>query len=100
MVADLGFSLAAVGKMDEAQDLFGDLVNGLYWQTGDELYSYFLATSYSSTVYLQENMVDEALKTWEVFRDYLKEEGEKYDPEALAECLQAVNAEILRTAVM
>ena len=100
VVADLGFSLAAVGKMDEAKDLFSDLVSGLYWQTGDELYSYFLATSYSATVYLQENMVDEALKTWEDFRDYLKEEGNWYDPETLAECQQAVNAEILRTAVM
>lgn len=100
VVADLGFSLAAVGKMDEAQDLFSDLVSGLYWQTGDELYSYFLATSYSATVYLQENMVDEALKTWEDFRDYLKEEGDRYDPEALAECQQAVNSEILRTTLL
>lgn len=43
VVRDLGFALASSGKMDEAHELFYDLIDGVYGLTGSALLANYIA---------------------------------------------------------
>ena len=94
MVMDLGFALLADGKMDEAQNLFGDIANAIYLQTDDALYANFIATKYAASLYLHDEKPDWARASWEDFKGYLEENKGDYDEEELARCLEKIDTEI------
>ena len=91
---DLGYALLADGKMDEAQDLFGDIANALYLQSGDALYANFIATKYSAHLYMKDSQNGLAYAAWDDFKEYLEENRSDYDEEELAACLEKINAEV------
>ena len=94
MVMDLGYALLADGRMDEAQELFGDLVNAVYGITGDALYANFLGTKYGARLYLKDGKDDWAVATWENFKDYLNENKADYTEEELSEIFGKIQEEI------
>ena len=93
VIKELGSALVSVGKMDEAQDLFGDYINAIYGQTGDALYANFAGTYYAAHLYLQDDNPEGALGTWDNFKDYLEENKADYDPEELSICLKKIDEE-------
>lgn len=94
MVMDLGYALLADGRMEEAQDLFGDLVNAVYGITGDALYANFLGTKYGARLYVKDGKDDFAVATWENFKDYLNENKSDYTEEELTEVFGKIQEEI------
>jgi len=90
VVRDLGMGLAITGKMDEAQDMFSDLINAVYDMTGNALYANFVGTQYSAQLYLLDQKPDWALATWESFKVYLEENKSDYEEEELSNCMAKV----------
>lgn len=96
VIRDLGMGLVVTGKMNEAQEMFSDMVNGVYSLTGDALYANFVGTQYAAQLYILDSKTDWALATWDNFKDYLKENESDYDPEDLAQCLAQIEYEMNR----
>ena len=96
VIRDLGMGLVVTGKMNEAQEMFSDMVNGVYGLTGDALYANFVGTQYAAQLYILDSKPDWALATWDNFKDYLKENESDYDPEDLAQCLAQIEYEMNR----
>lgn len=94
MVMDLGYALLADGRMEEAQNLFGDIVNAVYGLTGDALYANFLGTKYAAHLYVKDNKDDWALETWENFKEYLNENKTDYSEEELTAVYNKIQDEI------
>jgi hypothetical protein len=96
VIRDLGMGLVVTGKMNEAQEMFSDMINGVYGLTGDALYANFVGTQYAAQLYILDSKPDWALATWDNFKDYLKENESDYDPEDLAKCLGQIEYEMNR----
>ena len=94
VVQELGSALVSVGKMDEAQDLFRDLIDGVYGLTDDALFANFFGTRYCAELYLQDDKPDWALATWDDFKEFLENNKSDYDPEDLAKCLERIEQEM------
>ena len=94
VIRDLGMGLVVKGRMDEAQELFSDMVNGVYGLTGDALYANFLGTQYAAQLYILDSKPDWAKITWENFKDYLEDNKTDYDEEELRNCLESINKQI------
>lgn len=83
VVKDLGFALAASGKMKEALDLSGDLISAIYDITGSAIYANFFGTQYGAQLYVAEDDPESAIALWENFERYLDEYKEDYTSEEL-----------------
>ena len=94
MVMDLGYALLANGEMDEAQELFGDIANALYLQSGDALYANFIATKYSAHLYMKDGQNGLVYAAWQDFKDYLEENRSEYDEEELEVCFKHIKEEL------
>ena len=93
VLVELGSALVAAGKMNEAQDLFGDYLDAQYRMTGDALYANFAATYYAAHLYIQDDKPVWALGTWDNFLDYLEENKSDYNSEELAICRNRIENE-------
>lgn len=96
IIRDLGTGLVMTGKMDEAQELFSDMVNGVYGLTGDALYANFVATQYAAQLYILDNKPILAVATWDDFKDYLEENKSNFEPKELNDCLVRIEFEMNR----
>lgn len=94
VIRDLGMGLVVTGKMNDAQEMFSDMVNGVYGLTGDALYANFVGTQYAAQLYILDSKPDWAKATWENFRDYLEDNKADYDEDELAQCMARIEAEI------
>ena len=94
VIRDLGFALVDTGKMDEAQDLFNDLINAVYLMTGDALFANFHGTKYAASLYQRKGMKLWARGTWDNFKDYLEENRSDYDEEDLEVCFKHIQEEL------
>lgn len=94
VVRDLGLGLVATGKMDEAQNLFSDMAQGVYGLTGDALMANFAATSFTSQLYVFDGKPDWAIANWENFKEYLEDNRSDYDENELKHCCQRIQEEI------
>lgn len=83
VVKDLGFALAASGRMKEALDLSGDLISAIYDITGSAIYANFFGTQYGAQLYVAEDDPESAIALWENFERYLDEYKEDYTSEEL-----------------
>lgn len=83
VVKDLGFALAASGKMKEALDLSSDLISAIYDITGSAIYANFFGTQYGAQLYVAEDDPESAIALWENFERYLDEYKEDYTSEEL-----------------
>lgn len=93
VIQELGYALGAAGRMEEAQDLFDDLIYGIYSLSGDALSANFYGTRYSANLYMKDGNPNKALAMWDYFKDYLDENKSDYDPENLEHCLQRIEEE-------
>lgn len=94
VIRDLGFGLAVMGEMEEAEGLASDMARGIYGLTGDALLCNYTATQFLAQMYTYVDKPDQAKTTWTDFRDYLMENKSDYNEEDLAQCLAAINAAI------
>lgn len=85
VVKDLGFALAAAGKMEEALNLSGDLISAVYGITGSAIYANFFGTKYGSQLYEAKDDIETAIGLWENFERYLDEYKDDYSPEELSD---------------
>jgi len=83
VIRDLGYGLVVTGKMDEAQELFKNLIDGVYGLTGDALYANLVGTQYVAKLYSLDGNVGWAIETWKNFKSFLEENQSDYDEEDL-----------------
>ena len=94
VVRDLGIALASSGKMDEAHELFYDLIDGVYGLTGSALLANYIASDYAEKLYLIEDDKEGAIANWNRFKDAVEQSKENYDPEKYELCLNKINQAI------
>lgn len=91
VIRDLGFGLAVMGEMEEAEGLASDMARGIYGLTGDALLCNYTATQFLAQMYTYVDKPDQAKTTWTDFRDYLLENKSDYNEESLTQCLAAID---------
>lgn len=91
VIRDLGFGLAVMGEMEEAEGLASDMARGIYGLTGDALLCNYTATQFLAQMYTYVDKTDQAKTTWTDFRDYLLENKSDYNEESLTQCLAAID---------
>lgn len=94
VVKDLGFALATSGKMEEALELSGDLIEAAYSITGSEIYANFIGTQYGSQLYEQKGDKKTAITIWEGLKQYLDEYKDDFNPKDLEVFLPRIDNEI------
>lgn len=94
VIRDLGYGLVVTGKMEEAQKLFKDLIDGVYGLTGDALYANFIGTKYLAKLHILDGNNEWAVETWRNFKKFLEENKTDFDGEELNKALQLVQDEL------
>lgn len=94
VILDLGRSLVKIGKMDEAQELFDDMLSGIYGLTEDALLANYVGTKYAAELYLIDGKPDWALATWDYFKEYMEENKTDYDEKDFARCMARIDEEM------
>lgn len=94
VVCDLGIALANSGKMDEAHELFYDLIDGVYGLTGSALLANYMASKYAERLYLIEGDKEGAIANWNRFKEAVEQNKSDFDPEEVEVCLERVEAAI------
>lgn len=94
VVRDLGIALASSGKMDEAHELFYDLIDGVYGLTGSALLANYIASDYAEKLYLIEGDTEGAIANWNRFKEAAEQSKENYDPEEYELCLNKIEQAI------
>ena len=90
VVKDLGIALAESGKMDEAHDLFYDLIDGVYGLTGSTLLANFMASDYAEKLYLIDGDKEGAIANWNRFKEAIEQNKSDFDPEEYEVCLRRI----------
>lgn len=90
VVMDLGIALAESGKIDDARNLFYDLINGVYGLSGSALLANYIASDYAEKLYLIEGDKEGAIANWNRFKDAIEQSKENYDPEEYELCLNKI----------
>lgn len=90
VVKDLGIALAESGKMDEAHDLFYDLIDGVYGLTGSALLANFMASDYAEKLYLIDGDKEGAIANWNRFKEAIEQNKSDFDPEEYEVCLRRI----------
>lgn len=94
VVCDLGIALANSGKMDEAHELFYDLIDGVYGLTGSALLANYMASKYAERLYLIEDDKEGAIANWNRFKEAVEQNKNDFDPEEVEVCLERVESAI------
>lgn len=94
LIHDLGLALTADGKLDEALDLADDLMKIVNQISGEVLYANFIGTQYAALLYIYLDDKENAVGTWEDFKQFLVDTKDDYDPETLAELQTRIQKEI------
>lgn len=94
VVRELGISLATSGKMDEAHELFYDLIDGVYGLTGSALLANYMASEYAEQLYLIEGDKDGAIANWNRFKEAVEQNKSDFDPEEVEVCLKKIERAI------
>ena len=94
VVRDLGIALASSGKMDEAHELFYDLIDGVYGLTGSALLANYIASDYAEKLYLIEDDAEGAIANWNRFKEAVEQNKSAYDPEEVEVCLRRIEEAI------
>ena len=94
VVRDLGFALASSGKMDEAHELFYDLIDGVYGLTGSALLANYIASDYAAELYLIDGDKEGAIANWNLFKNAIEQNKANYDPEEVELCLNKIEQAI------
>lgn len=94
VVRDLGIALASSGKMDEAHELFWDLIDGVYGLTGSALLANYIASDYAEKLYLIEEDTEGAIANWNRFKEAVEQNKSAYDPEEVEICLKRIDEAI------
>ena len=94
VVRDLGIALASLGKMDEAHELFWDLIDGVYGLTGSALLANYIASDYAEKLYLIEEDTEGAIANWNRFKEAVEQNKSAYDPEEVEVCLRRIEEAI------
>ena len=94
VVRDLGIALASTGKIDEAHELFYDLIDGVYGLTGSALLANYVASDYAEDLYLIEDDVEGAIANWNRFKEAVEQNKSAYNPEEVKVCLRRIGEAI------
>ena len=94
VVCDLGIALANSGKMDEAHELFYDMIDGVYGLTGSALLANYMASKYAERLYLIEDDKEGAIANWNRFKEAVEQNKSNFDPEEVEVCLERVEEAI------
>ena len=94
VVRDLGFALASSGKMDEAHELFYDLIDCVYGLTGSALLANYIASDYAAELYLIDGDKEGAIANWNLFKNAIEQNKANYDPEEVELCLNKIEQAI------
>lgn len=94
VVRDLGIALASSGKMDEAHNLFNDLIEGVYSLSGSALLANYIASDYAEKLYIIEGKTEGAIANWKRFKEAVEQNKSAYDPEEVQVCLHRIEEAI------
>lgn len=94
LIKELGLALTADGKLDEALDLAGDLMNVVYQVSGEALYANFVGTQYAAKLYLYLDDKENAIGTWEDFKRFLEDTADDYPADILEETLTQIQEQM------
>lgn len=94
VVTDLGSVLAHSGEMDEAQNLFDDLTRAVFCMSEDALYANFCGVQYSARLYLQEGMDEQAIASWQNFKEYLENNESAFPENEWRKIMEKIDQEI------
>ena len=94
VVRDLGIALASSGKMDEAHELFYDLIDGVYGLTDSALLANYIASDYAAELYLIDGDKEGAIANWNRFKEAVEQNKSAYDPEEVEVCLRRIEEAI------
>lgn len=94
VVRELGIALATSGKMDEAYELFYDLIDDVYGLTGRALLANYMASDYAEQLYLIEGDKEGAIANWNWFKEAVEQNKTDFDLEEAEVCLKRVDAAI------
>ena len=95
VVRDLGIALAESGKIDEARDLFYDIIDGVYRLTGSALFANFIASDYAEKLYLIEGDKQGAIANWNRFKEAIEQNKSDFDLEEFEVCMKRIDAAIM-----
>ncbi len=94
VIRELGLALATSGKMDEAHELFYDLIDGVYGLTGSALFANYIASEYAEQLYLIEDDKDGAIANWNRFKEAIEQNKTDFDTEEVEICLKRIAKKI------
>jgi hypothetical protein len=94
VLMELGLSLATTGQIDEARELFYDIINSVYYITGSNLEANFVASQYAAGLYLVDGQKENAIANWNLFKNALESDSANYDEEELELYLKKIDDEI------
>ena len=94
VVAELGFALTEMGRVQEAIDLVPDMIQGVFAVTGNALVANFNGTKFAAQIYYMIEQEDNSIAVFNHLQKYLEENRSDYDPDELAECLDLIDGEI------
>lgn len=96
VVRDLGLGLTTTGKINEALEFADNLAYAVFGLTGDTLFSDFLSTQYVAQLYTLDGQFDQAVDTWEGYKEFLKGNAADYEAEELENCIIQIDTEITK----
>lgn len=94
VLLDLGHALATTGQIDDARELFYDIIISVYAITGNNLQAHFVASQYAARLYLIEGQKENAIANWNMFKHALETDRANYDEEELEHYLKLIDDEI------
>lgn len=94
VLMDLGLALATTGLIDEARELFYDIIISVYAITGNNLQAHFVASQYAARLYLIEGQKENAIANWNLFKNALEMDRGSYDEDELEQYLKKIDDEI------
>ena len=94
VIRELGLALATSGKMDEAHELFYDLIDGVYGLTGSALFANYIASEYAEQLYLIEDDKEGAIANWNRFKEAIEQNKTDFDTEEVEVCLKRIAKKI------
>lgn len=94
LVRDLGYALAATGRAEEALDMLDDFAFGASQVVDSPLKLNFTITLYMASVAMIAGDYEDAIGSWEDFKNYHLAHGDEYDPVELDISLQQADGQI------
>ena len=94
VIEDLGTALVYAGKIDEAKELTGDYIQGIYSLSGNILLARLKGAYYTADLFVRNEDPKGAISSWESFKSLIERNKKEIAQEDYAQCMEIINKEI------